>query len=140
MSTSKQKQEYTHRAGDPPYRLTRTRRRSPAEVTRDQAVREAVLHEFPPAPGSPAALAVRLRLLRQQLKQARESAGLSLAQLAKRSGIDKAALSRLENGHVPNSGIETILRYVSALGKDIEWRLVDLAEKRGNEVHGQPRR
>ena len=129
MTTTKKKPEFSHRPGDPPYRLTRTRRRSPAEIARDQAVREAALQEFPPAPGSPAALAVRLRLLRQQLKQAREAAGLSLAQIAKRSGIDKAALSRLENGHVPNTGIETILRYVNAIGKDLEWLLVDLHDK-----------
>lgn len=32
-------------------------------------------------------------------------------------------LSRLENGHVANPGIETILRYIDALGKVLEWRV-----------------
>jgi hypothetical protein len=44
--------------------------------------------------------------------------------------MDKAMLSRLENGHVPNPGIETISRYVSALDKDIEWRVVAPSRKR----------
>ena len=50
---------------------------------------------------------------------------MSLADLAQQTGIDKAALSRLENGHVPNPGIETIMRYLHALGKDIECRFID---------------
>src|SRR5947207_10162216 len=36
------------------------------------------------------------------LRQRREQAGLSLADVADRSGIDKASLSRLENGWQPN--------------------------------------
>lgn len=67
---------------------------------------------------------LNLRLLVRSLRQLREEAQLSLAELAQRSGMDKAMLSRLENGHVANPGIETIVRYVSALDKDIEWRLV----------------
>jgi transcriptional regulator with XRE-family HTH domain len=66
-----------------------------------------------------------MSLLLHELKKAREETGLSLAQIAKRSGIDKAALSRLENGRHDNPTLETILRYLSAIGKDIEWRFVD---------------
>src|SRR5262245_61925843 len=64
---------------------------------------------------------VNLRLLVRSLRQMREQAEVSLADLSARSGVDKAMLSRLENGHVPNPGIMTIARYVSALDKDIEW-------------------
>lgn len=61
-----------------------------------------------------------------ELKKAREAAGLSLADVAERSGIDKAALSRLENGVHDNPTILTLLRYAAALGKRLTWSLHDL--------------
>jgi len=78
----------------------------------------------------PLGVHVSLRLILQTLRKVREQAGLSLADVSQRSGMDKAMLSRLENGHVLNPGLETILRYVGALGKDVEWRLVDAAQKK----------
>jgi DNA-binding XRE family transcriptional regulator len=54
-----------------------------------------------------------------RLKQAREVAGLSLAAMAKRTGMDKAALSRLENGRQPNPTFGTLSRYAAALGKQV---------------------
>jgi DNA-binding XRE family transcriptional regulator len=125
MRTAKNKLEFEHRTGDPPYRLTRTRRLTAGEAARLGKIREAVMQEFPPTPGSPAAIAAGLRALNRQLKNARQAAGLTLAAVAKRSGIDKAALSRLENGHHDNPTLETILRYLAAIGKDIEWRFVN---------------
>jgi predicted transcriptional regulator len=41
------------------------------------------------------------------LRQRREEAGLSLTDVAERSGIDKASLSRLENGWYPNPTLNT---------------------------------
>jgi transcriptional regulator with XRE-family HTH domain len=52
---------------------------------------------------------------------------LSLADVAERSGIDKAALSRLENGVHDNPTVETLARYAAALGKKLTWSLQDLA-------------
>jgi transcriptional regulator with XRE-family HTH domain len=46
----------------------------------------------------------------------REQAGLSLTDVADRSGIDKAALSRLENGLYSNPTINTLARYAKAIG------------------------
>jgi transcriptional regulator with XRE-family HTH domain len=43
--------------------------------------------------------------------------------------MDKAMLSRLENGRVANPGIETISRYLDALDKVIEWRVADASPK-----------
>ncbi|MBL8792585.1 MAG: helix-turn-helix transcriptional regulator [Planctomycetia bacterium] len=65
-----------------------------------------------------------MRLLLQELKKAREAAGLSLAEVQERSGMDKATLSRLENGHTENPTLETLLRYAKAVGKRLECRLV----------------
>ena len=45
-----------------------------------------------------------------RVEEAREAAGLSLADVAERSGIDKAALSRLENGVHDNPTVETLTR------------------------------
>ena|ERR1700733_3901158 len=68
---------------------------------------------------------VNLRLLVTSLRTIREQANLSLADVSERSGMDKAMLSRLENGHVADPGIETVSRYLHAVNKDIEWRVVD---------------
>lgn len=68
---------------------------------------------------------LNLRLLVGNLRKLREQVPLSLSEVAKRSGMDKAMLSRLENGHVPNPGIETISRYLDALDKVLEWRVTD---------------
>jgi hypothetical protein len=57
------------------------------------------------------------------LRQARERAGLSLAEVTLRSGIDSPALSRLENGLNPNPTLATLSRYAQALGKHIHWSL-----------------
>lgn len=72
---------------------------------------------------------LNLRLLVRSLRQMREKARISLAELSKRSSMDKAMLSRLENGRVANPGIETISRYVNALDQDIEWRVVTAPKK-----------
>jgi DNA-binding XRE family transcriptional regulator len=70
---------------------------------------------------------LELRLALESLKKAREAAGLSLADVAERSGIDKAALSRLENGVHDNPTVDTLMRYAAALGKKLVWTLQDLA-------------
>lgn len=77
--------------------------------------------------GSPISLGayVSLRSLVGSLRPLREKAGLSLGDVSARSGMDKAMLSRLETGQVPNPGIETIARYLDALNKVVEWRVID---------------
>lgn len=59
------------------------------------------------------------------LRRHREQAGLSLGDVAERSGIDKAALSRLENGWYPNPTINTLARYARAIGKRLTLDLED---------------
>jgi len=62
--------------------------------------------------------------LLRQLKESREKAGLTLADVSARCGIDQPALSRLENGHTHNPTLDTLWRYAAAVGK----RLVLSAE------------
>ena len=74
---------------------------------------------------------VRHDTLRQAvaaLKAARESLGLSLADIKTHTGIEKSNLSRLENDPNPNPTIDTLCRYADAVGKDIVITLVDQTE------------
>lgn len=59
------------------------------------------------------------------LRQRREQSGLSLTDVANRSGIDKASLSRLENGFYSNPTINTLARYARAIGKRFVLALED---------------
>ena len=59
------------------------------------------------------------------LRRHREQAGLSLGDVAERSGIDKASLSRLENGWYPNPTVNTLARYARAIGKRLVVSLED---------------
>ena len=82
---------------------------------------------------------VEFRVAMRDLKRERERLGLSLADVAARSGIDKAALSRLENGQLTNPTIATLARYADALGKAIDWRFVDRPDgPGGNAGNGSP--
>jgi DNA-binding XRE family transcriptional regulator len=67
-----------------------------------------------------------LAALVQALRNERERQGLSLGDAAKRSGIDKAALSRLENGQSVNPTWNTLSRYAAALGKEVALALRDV--------------
>ncbi len=62
------------------------------------------------------------------LRRERESLGLSLSDVAERAKIDKAALSRLENGQQLNPTVNTLARYARALGKRLTFGLVEDCE------------
>lgn len=53
----------------------------------------------------------------RQLKEARESAGLTLAAVSARSGIAVESLSRLEEGAVTNPTWKTLGAYAKAVGR-----------------------
>ena len=59
----------------------------------------------------------QLRPFLEELKEAREAAGLTLAEVSARCGIDQPALSRLENGHNANPTLDTLWRYAAAVGR-----------------------
>ncbi|HZW34047.1 MAG TPA: helix-turn-helix transcriptional regulator [Isosphaeraceae bacterium] len=67
------------------------------------------------------ALAVRLRGLRQQM-------GLSLTDLSERTGLTRAAISRLENGWNLNPTLETLFRYAQALGVGLRFLVEEPGE------------
>ena len=59
----------------------------------------------------------QLRPFVAEIKRAREAAGLTLAEVSRRCGIDQPALSRLETGHNKNPTLDTLWRYAAAVGK-----------------------
>ena len=62
------------------------------------------------------------------LKALREQQGLSIPDLADRIGMDRAMISRLENGQVDNPTVATMTRYAKALGKRVLVSLVDTTD------------
>jgi ribosome-binding protein aMBF1 (putative translation factor) len=109
------------------------RARTPEEIARHKAIRERFQKEKPsleqlvesgeynePLPMGEY-LSIRQAVF--ALKKAREAAGLSLADVAERCAIDKAALSRIESGQHLNPTVSTLCRYAHALGMRWTWRL-----------------
>ena len=56
------------------------------------------------------------------LRQARESAGLTQEELAKRLNTKKTAISRIEN-HAEDIKLSTLGRVAAALGKQLQVRI-----------------
>jgi transcriptional regulator with XRE-family HTH domain len=58
-----------------------------------------------------------------ELRRERTRQGLSLTDMAERTGIDRATISKLENGKLTNPTIGTLRTYARALGGKLAWRL-----------------
>jgi transcriptional regulator with XRE-family HTH domain len=125
------KQDQPSDTADKPARMPRTTE----QVARHKAIRERFQREKPsleelvtsgeynePLPMGEY-LSIRQAVF--ALRKAREAAGLSLADVAERTGIDKGALSRIETGQHPNPTVATLCRYAQALGKRWVWSLED---------------
>ena len=100
-------------------RNTIRRRLSDEERARHRRVREQVERERPMLDAHARAKKAELASLRhalRMLKREREARGLSLADVAERSGIDKSRLSKLENASHPNPTLDTLGRIAGALG------------------------
>jgi DNA-binding XRE family transcriptional regulator len=69
----------------------------------------------------------------QALKRERERSGLTIADVAERSGLDRAVVSRLENGKQDNPTVATLMRYAAAIGKRFLWSYEDLTPKVVND-------
>ena len=98
------------------------RRSGPGPLEGEIADREALAEEYRATgtikaeddPISAEALLV-LRSFVARLRDYRESAGITLASVAERSGIDEPALARIETGRT-NATFATLSRYAQALG------------------------
>src|SRR5438128_5345029 len=117
-------------------RVIRDRRLTPEEAAKYEAIRQQVAGELPDLIArhhERLAALDQLQELLLQLKAAREAKGLSLADWTELSGMDRSALSKLENGQRANPTVETLVRYAEAVGK----RLVVSHDDRTVAGHGQ---
>ena len=102
--------------------------KTPAELARVEALREKYRNRPSPqellasgdyAAPVPLGVYLKIKQLMHQLKEMRAKAKLSLADLAKRTAIDRGYLSKLENMQQPNTTLETMSRIADALGLEI---------------------
>jgi DNA-binding XRE family transcriptional regulator len=120
------------------HRIFRENRKTTQERARERALRARLQKERPSLedllrtgecdPDSVMTMGMYFDIQRalQALKQERERSGLSLRDVAKRSGLDRAVVSRLENGKQDNPTVATLMRYAAAIGKRFLWSYEDL--------------
>ena len=113
---------------------------TPEQRTQHQAIRDA-FRDWHPGPEELIASGAAARLgldvvhspakeLLRHLKASREAAGLTLADVSARCGIDQPALSRLENGHTQNPTVDTLWRYAAAVGQRLVLSTEDVRDTR----------
>ncbi len=110
--------------------ITRDRKLTPQEAAKYRKIREEVELEKPEiiAKAQQARTEARrqqLAAIMQELRAAREAKGLSLADIYQRTGIDRSAISKLENVTNENPTIDTLLRYAEVVGKRLQIQVVD---------------
>jgi ribosome-binding protein aMBF1 (putative translation factor) len=73
--------------------------------------------------------ALARRQLLRRLAADRQAEGLTRTTVAARMGTSESAVARLEGGQA-DTKLSTLARYAAALGKRIEWQVVDQGQKR----------
>jgi DNA-binding XRE family transcriptional regulator len=99
----------------------------PADVKeRAQALRAKLAHKpgpdellTPQERADAAPFYFQLRMCLKQLRDARETAGLTLAQVAEKTGLAAETLSRLETGMLTNPTWKTLALYAVAVGRKL---------------------
>jgi DNA-binding Xre family transcriptional regulator len=115
-----------------PQRLTRAAARTPEETARLKAVRDRYQAEKP----TPDQIAgdrdlltmgeyLEARVILFELKKERERQHMTIAEMARRTGIDAAHLSRLEAGKADNPTLNVLQRMAAALHKSLSFALAD---------------
>jgi DNA-binding Xre family transcriptional regulator len=116
------------------HRLNKTEPVSELQKQRDRAVRAKFAHKPTSAelqasgeylPTIKQGEYMALMQFAESLRRFRKLQNLSLAELANRSGIDKSAISRLENGQADNPTIGTLERLARSMGKRIRIEMED---------------
>jgi len=119
-------------------RIFRANRKTAAERAREKTLRERLQQEKPslddlvrsgacdPDTVMTMGMYFDVQQALQALKRDRKQSGLSIADVAARSGLDRAVVSRLENGKQDNPTVATLMRYAAAIGKRFLWSYEDL--------------
>ena len=96
--------------------VSRNRRLTKAEAAKNRKIRQQVEDEFPPSQPDPVKVAIA------KLRAMRESKGLSLADLAARTGMTRGNIARLESQK--NATLRTLQRYADGLDCELEINVV----------------
>ncbi len=119
-------------------RIFRASRKTAAERIRERTLREKLQKERPSLedlvrasacdPDAVMTMGMYFDVQRalQALKRERERRGLSIRDVTERSGLDRAVVSRLENGKQDNPTVATLMRYAAAVGKRFLWSYEDV--------------
>ena len=114
----------------------RERRRKVRELFKDKPTIDALVASGELSGNTmPMGLYLEIQQLLHDLKKARAAAGLSLADLAQRTNMDKAVLSKLENGQHGIPTLPSLARYAQAVGMQLTFSLTprdDTEELRGS--------
>jgi hypothetical protein len=122
-------------------RIFRENRKTAEERARERALRERLQRERPSLedlvrtgacdPDAIMTMGMYFDVQRalQALKRERLQRGVSIGDVAARSGLDRAVVSRLENGKQDNPTVATLMRYAAAIGKRFLWSYEDLSTK-----------
>jgi DNA-binding phage protein len=110
--------------------ITRNRKLTPEEAAKYRKIRAEVELEKPEIIAKAQqtrseARRQQLTAIMKELKAAREAKGLSLADIFQRTGMDRSALSKLENVTNENPTIDTLLRYAEVVGKRLQIQVLD---------------
>ena len=108
--------------------VSRGRRLTKAEAAKYRKIRQQVEAEIPPA--KPDAMKVAIAKLRSM----REARGITLAELADRTGMTRGNIARLESQK--NATLRTLERYAAGLGCALEIGFIskDVIRKRRHAV------
>lgn len=115
---------------------SRTTRVTPEQADRDRAIRAKYLTTKPSLStlrdGGQVAEPIlqgeyfTIMQLMSRLKEIRKQKNLSLADVNQKSGLDRAAISRLENGQVANPTFSTVNTLARALGVRVRLSVEDV--------------
>ena len=109
------------------HNVSRGRRLTKQEAAKYQRIRRQVEQDLPSAQADPVKVAIA------KLRAMREAQGVTLAELAARSGMTRGNVARLESQK--NATLRTLDRYARALGCELEISVVS-----GNGRKGQAMR
>ena len=110
-------------------RIFRANRKTPEQRASEQILREKIQKEKPslahlvrsgacdPDAVMTMGMYFDVQKALQALKRERQRRELSIGDVAERSGLDRAVVSRLENGKQDNPTVATLMRYAAAVGK-----------------------
>lgn len=126
------------------HRVFRPNRKSTEERLRERALRERLQRERPSLeelirsgecdPDAVMTMGMYFDVQRalQALKRERKRLGLSIGEVSERSGLDRAVISRLENGKQDNPTVATLMRYATAVGKRFLWAYENVPSENSN--------